>query len=136
MLFVTGVLALAIWDGPDLRSMLIFMGMAFTAQVSLRMRYRQSVKCPHCGFDPILYKVAPEEAAQLVKAHLEQRRDNPEYLLRPRPKIKPLYLSKEQIKALKKAEDQISLAEATNPSGRDALSLPPESKDFDSSLET
>jgi hypothetical protein len=107
MLMVTGLLAFAIWEGPDLRSMLLFMGMAFTAQVSLRMRYRASVKCPHCGFDPIVYKYNPGVAAKQVKEFLELRRDNPEFLLRSQPKIKPLYLSREQIQALRKAENEL-----------------------------
>lgn len=88
LLGVTGLLAFAIWKGPDLRSMLIFMSLAFLMQVFLRVRYRESVKCPHCGFDPILYQHDSEKAAQKVNAFMEERKDNPHYMLRPQPKIK------------------------------------------------
>lgn len=90
LMVVTGFMAFALWDGPDLRSMLIFMSLAFVMQVFLRVRYRESVKCPHCGFDPILYGQDHERAATKVKVFLEQRKDNPQYMLRAQPRIKPL----------------------------------------------
>lgn len=96
LLAVTGLMAFAIWGGPDLRSMLIFMSMAFILQVFLRVRYRESIKCPHCGFDPILYQQNNEEAAQRVKAFMEKRSDNPQYMLKPTPQIKPLIRKKDE----------------------------------------
>ncbi len=115
MLFITGLLAFAIWDGPDLRSMFLFMGMAFTAQVSLRMRYRESVKCPHCGFDPIAYKKDPVLAAQLVNEFLEIRKDNPKFMLKPKPQINPIYLGRDQMLALRKSENKdLSVREEKN----------------------
>lgn len=67
----------------------------------LRMRYRESVKCPHCGFDPILYKQNPKAAASKTKDFLESRKDNPEFLLKPQPKLEPIYLSRDQIQQLR-----------------------------------
>lgn len=87
---VTGLMAYAIWGGPDLRSLLILMGLSFTTQIFFRMRYRESVKCPHCGFDPILYQQDNEAAAARVNAHMERRKDNPEFMLKPQPQIKPI----------------------------------------------
>lgn len=110
MLFITGLLTFAIWDGPDLRSMLLFMGMAFTAQMLLRMRYRESVKCPHCGFDPIAYKKDPSLAAKRVKEFLELRKDNPEFMLKPKPQIKPIYLGRDQMLALRRSESELLLS--------------------------
>lgn len=116
MLSVTGLMAFAIWGGPDLRSMLIFMSLAFVLQVFLRVRYRESVKCPHCGFDPILYKQNPEMAAQKVKTYIDARKDNPEFLLKPQLKIKPIYLSKDQMKLLEKDKelDQLGVSQEEN----------------------
>lgn len=119
VLLVTALMAYAIWGGPDLRSMLILMGMTFLLQVFLRVRYRESVKCPHCGFDPILYKQDSERAAQKVKAHMEKRKDNPQYLLKPQPQIKPIYKTREEIQA--QAHLQIPGSE-----GVKAESLPPQ----------
>ena len=124
LLFVTGLLAFSIWGGPDLRSMLIFMGLSFSLQVFLRVRYRESIKCPHCGFDPILYKQNSELAAQKVKTFMESRKDNPEYMLKPRPMIKPLISKVDEFS--KKADQEVLqggqaatepvLEEARNPS--------------------
>ena len=95
IILVTGLMAYAIWGGPDLRSLLILMGLSFITQIFFRVRYRGSVKCPHCGFDPILYKQNPEAAASRVKTHMDQRKNNPEYMLKPPPQIKPIIRKKE-----------------------------------------
>ena len=58
--------------------------------IFVRVRWRNSVKCPHCGFDPIVYKSNPEKAAQITKAFLEKRKRDPTYLLKPQPQIKPI----------------------------------------------
>lgn len=117
---VTGLLALAIWGGPDLRSMLIFMALSFAMQVFLRVRYRESLKCPHCGFDPILYKANSEMAAQRVKDFLNKRTDNPAFMLKPKPQIKPIIRKKDSVPTdLTKVEAE-SLAE-----GEEAQPLQP-----------
>lgn len=100
MFAITALLAFAIWDGLDLRSLLIFTTLAFSLQVFLRVRYRESIKCPHCGFDPLVYKKNPDRAAQQVKAFLANRKDNPKFLLKPKPQIEPIYLSREQMDQL------------------------------------
>ncbi len=110
LLFVTGLLAYAIWGGPDLRSLLIFMSLAFCFQVFLRVRYRESLKCPHCGFDPILYKRNSEKAAERVSDFLEKRKDNPQYLLKPRPQIKPRFVSKEEKMKLEASTSKTPIA--------------------------
>ncbi len=107
LMAVAGLMAFAVWGGPDLRSLLIFMSLAFVLQVFLRMRYRESVKCPHCGFDPILYHENNEEAAQRVKAFLEQRKNNPEYMLRPQPKIPVVYKTREEIQEYEERKAQL-----------------------------
>ena len=118
LIFITGILAFAIWGGPDLRSLLIFMTLAFVLQVFLRVRYRESVKCPHCGFDAILYGQNTEQAAQKVKAFLEHRKDNLEYVLKPKPRIKPIYKTREEIEA---EEKKISLS--SNPESEDPIPI-------------
>ncbi len=43
--------------------------------------------CPHCGFDPILYKKNVQACVEKVKAHLEARKNNPSTLLSRQPKL-------------------------------------------------
>lgn len=96
LLLVSGLFAFLIWGEPDVRSLLIFMSLAFLLQVFVRVRWRESVKCPHCGFDPVLYKSNSEAAALKVKTFLDNRRDNPQFMLRPQPKIAPLRVRTEK----------------------------------------
>lgn len=107
LLLVTGLMAYAIWQGPDLRSLLIFITLAFGFQVFLRVRYRESLKCPHCGFDPVLYRQNNEKAAQKVTDFMEKRKDSPHFLLKPKPQIQSIRVSKEELK-------QIQLSRATS----------------------
>ena len=95
MFVVTALMAYLIWGSPDLRSLVFLGSLIFLTQLILRMRYRNSVKCPHCGFDPLLYKQNPAAAAERVKARMEDRKDNPAFLLSPKPMIKPIIEKKE-----------------------------------------
>lgn len=56
-------------------------------QIFVRMRWRASLICSHCGFDPLIYKKAPAEAARRVNRFIKRRNENPSYLLRSKPKI-------------------------------------------------
>ena len=51
-------------------------GLGF-AEIFILVRWRLSIPCPHCGFDPVVYKKKPEVAAAQVKAFLDQRREDP-----------------------------------------------------------
>jgi len=66
----TGLFSYLIWDSTNFKSLIFFLVMMVTLQVFYRMRWRQSVRCHHCHFDPILYKSQPEAAAQNVKAFM------------------------------------------------------------------
>ncbi len=79
-----------IWEDFHPTGVLIFATLSALMELFHRVRYRHSVRCSHCGFDPFVYKLHPEEAAKIVKAFLDNRREDPLYLLRPQPKIKPI----------------------------------------------
>jgi hypothetical protein len=111
LLGVAGLMAFAVWGGPDLRSLLIFMGLAFVLQFFLRLRYRESVKCPHCGFDPILYSQNTEKAALRVKDFLLNRQNNPQFMLKPQPRIQPIYKTKEQIASQEHLRAQLTASQ-------------------------
>ena len=79
-----------IWGEFNVAGPAIFVVLATSAEWIHRLRWRYSVKCKHCGFDALLYKKAPEEAALVVKSFLELRKKDPLYLLKPQPRIKPI----------------------------------------------
>jgi hypothetical protein len=56
----------------------VFVGIAELFTV---MRHRMSLKCGRCGFDPIIYRRSQEDAAKLVRAHLQRRSEDPRTLL-------------------------------------------------------
>lgn len=55
------------------------------AEVSIQLRWRMHVRCPHCGFDPVLYLRDPSRAAVKVKDFVAEKRKDPTSLLRPDP---------------------------------------------------
>lgn len=81
------VLMFAIWQQYDPRVMIVFVVCLAISEVFVKIRWRLSVVCRQCGFDPVLYLKQPEAAAQKVKEQLETRKQDPKYLL-----AKPLNL--------------------------------------------
>lgn len=77
-----GLLVLAPFSGGlDARGFglaAIFVGIA---EVFTVIRHRMSLRCGRCGFDPIVYRRSQEEAARLVRSHLERRAEDPRTLL-------------------------------------------------------
>lgn len=83
----SAVIMFALWQKYDPRVMIVFVLCLAFSEVFVQLRWRMSVACRQCGFDPVQYLKDPEGAAQKVKAHLDQRREDPKYLL-----AKPLHL--------------------------------------------
>ena len=79
-----------VWGEFHIAGPLIFVILTCATEWMHRLRWRYSIKCRHCGFDPLLYKQAPEDAAATVKAFLANRKKDPLYLLKPQPRIKPI----------------------------------------------
>lgn len=53
-------------------------------------RWRLSIACPHCGFDPVVYKKTPDRAVLRVKAHMKGRREDPLSVFSPPPRLPKL----------------------------------------------
>lgn len=71
-----------IWQGWDGRIAIIFVIFLIFSEVFVRMRWRMSLPCPHCHFDPLVYKRDKFEAMSRVKTHLEGLRASGKYLLK------------------------------------------------------
>ncbi len=62
----------------DLRTLILFFVFLFAAELMIQFRWRTSIQCKRCGFDPVLYLKDNAEAAKRVKNFLEiQRMENP-----------------------------------------------------------
>lgn len=68
----------------------MFFSLLVLAELSVKIRYRISLRCKECGFDPIVYKRSPSMASQRVKEKLAERAADPKSLLKAQlqlPKI-------------------------------------------------
>lgn len=79
-----GALLFRSWDPLSLALVALFL---IGGEILAQLRWRISLICRDCGFDPLLYMRDRSLAAERVKAHLEQRSKDP--LL---PWIRPLRL--------------------------------------------
>ena len=59
-------------------------GLTFS-EIFVQLRWRMSLPCPHCGFDPLLYVRDSAKAAQQVKDYVAEKRSEAESILKPDP---------------------------------------------------
>jgi len=81
------LLSFAIHQDFDPRAVVYFIVALALGELFVIFRWRLSIACPRCGFDPVLYKKAPERAAARVKRFLDLRREDPLFALAPGPKL-------------------------------------------------
>ena len=58
----------AMWGRVHILGFALWLSILAWSEALLHMRWRASIKCTHCGFDPMLYKNSPERAAWLRSA--------------------------------------------------------------------
>jgi hypothetical protein len=85
-------LSFAIWGNYNPKSLLFAVISVMIAEIFCRLRWRMHLVCRACGFDPVIYKNSPSQAAELVKAFLKRRSEDPQFLLK-----KPLNLPKKAL---------------------------------------
>lgn len=77
------VLSFLIWGGSDVRGLVILALMLVVSEGFAQLRWRQSMICLNCGFDPIVYLRDPQMAAKKIQDFMKYRSEKPEYLLKP-----------------------------------------------------
>jgi hypothetical protein len=98
-LILAALVSFAVKQTLDLRALIVFVVASAIMEMIIQLRRRLSLVCSHCGFDPVIYLRDHNLAARLVKAHIEERYNDPNYLLLPKPKLTPLPKKKQQIKS-------------------------------------
>lgn len=58
---------------------------AIVAEVFIQIRWRLSIPCPHCGFDPVLYLKNPDKASEKVKWTIETKKKSASFWLADHP---------------------------------------------------
>jgi hypothetical protein len=79
------ILGQAYWGEADPRALVVFCLTIFISEIFVYLRWRTSVVCKMCGFDPVVYKRSPETAARLVRSFYQERRESPEFWLTRSP---------------------------------------------------
>lgn len=98
----SGVAMFAIFHEFDPRVMLIFVAFLAIAETFVQVRWRLTIVCRHCGFDPVVYLKDSALAAAKVKMKLEKRKEDPATLL-SRPLQLPR-ISREKAELIEKAQ--------------------------------
>ena len=81
--FFTAVLLMfLVWREIDGRAIIFFVFFISVAEIFVRVRWRVGLTCPHCSFDPLLYKTNREKAVLKVCKKLDEVRVSEGYLLR------------------------------------------------------
>ncbi len=86
--------------------MFFWLVFSLTSEVFLSLRWRMSLVCGACGFDPLLYLKDPDHAATKVKLRLEERRQRPGMILSQPLKLPTI--SKERLEVIEKAKKRQS----------------------------
>jgi len=76
------------WGELDPRMLLLVGIFSIFIEFGLLLRRRSEMACPHCGFDPVIYKQNPDRACAMVIAHLKTRGEDPRAWMGHRPPIK------------------------------------------------
>jgi hypothetical protein len=78
---------LLIFQTFDFRVLVFFAISVSVLEFLVQLKYRLSMSCPQCGFDPLLYMKSKQQACDQVKAHLEARKNDPAVYLSQRPSL-------------------------------------------------
>lgn len=119
-------LSTGLWTWWDPRSIAIFSIAMLFSEVFIYLRWRFSVVCSACGFDPVLYRKSPELARDRVRQFYEKKTQEPNFLLSQSPlvdlykKIQETKRRNEAIRAL--AEKSKDVGGATPLSSNELIS--------------
>ena len=94
------LLTLIVWGGIDPRAFLIFIFLLICSDVFIRFRWRMALACPHCGFDPLLYKRDPDETVKRVKLRLDEVRRSEQYIFQANNPLSHLPVIRPQEKSV------------------------------------
>jgi len=76
-----------LWQHADVRGLAILALFLVVGEGFSQLRWRQSMVCTHCGFDPVLYIKDVSQAAVNIQNFIKRRSEKPEYLLKPALKL-------------------------------------------------
>lgn len=106
-LLVSVLLMVVVWGAFEPKFLVLFAILLSCAEVFVHLRWRMSLACVHCGFDPLLYKMKRERAVAQVKTKLDDLRSTGRHLLRQNNPF-------ENIPVIRKGEDGAAIEAPKN----------------------
>lgn len=79
------VFASAAWGPFDPRALVLFALFVGAGEIFVYLRWRLSIVCRYCGFDPVLYNISPGRAREKVRQFYESQIRSPQFLLSKSP---------------------------------------------------
>ena len=86
-MITAGLVSFVFWQQFDPRIVVFFVIAIGFAELFIVFRWRMTIACPKCGFDPVLYKKKPELAAARVKEYYKERAEDPLSAFSPPPRL-------------------------------------------------
>ena len=82
LIFLSIIGTYVIFKNLDPRG-LFFVGVfLLIGEIFAQVKWRTSMVCRNCGFDPVIYVRSPEQAGLKIRAFLDTRAESPAHLLR------------------------------------------------------
>lgn len=80
-----GTVTMALWGQLDPQGLMLFIALVGGGEMMVYLRWRTSIVCRMCGFDPVVYKRSPAEASRKVRDFFERQIENPRFHLSRSP---------------------------------------------------
>ncbi len=74
------LITFAVYQTLDLRGLYLIGTLLLVGEIFSQLKWRASMICRNCGFDPVVYVRSPEQAGLKIKAFLERRSESVEHL--------------------------------------------------------
>jgi hypothetical protein len=87
LIFLSVLITHVVFRSFDPRGLGIIAVFLLVGEIFTQLKWRTTIACQNCGFDPVLYIRDQEQAGLKIKAFLATRGDSAAHLLRPPVKL-------------------------------------------------
>jgi hypothetical protein len=92
--FASVLISYFLWQELDGRALIFFVSLVLASDILIRVRWRLGLRCPHCYFDPILYKTNRVLLIEKVKHRLDELKQSDRLMLKSKNPFKNLAVVK------------------------------------------
>jgi hypothetical protein len=85
MILLAAGITHVVFGSADPRGLAVFGLLCATGEAFIYLRWRSSIVCRLCGFDPVIYKRSPRQASDQVAHFFREQAERPEFWLSRSP---------------------------------------------------